>query len=249
MDHRPERRRPGRPNRITPAPPTVPPIAMDPLPAAAWTPLLVGRQLVTTDARAVLDRASERRQLLGRVHMHVASATPATRPRLDVHQRQLIVVDATTCHEPTCVARRPSPAGAPWVACDPKAPRLLPGCDRDREDGSQIGRFSCGALRSPAQAFSLHRTRSRTPSPFSYRVEAAGIEPASAVAPNRASTSVVRAWSRPAAGSRTTNRRASHPLEVTRQAIGAPFASSPIVGAELRISGPIRVDVALPSFD
>jgi len=42
-------------------------------------------------------------------------------------------------------------------------------------------------------------------------VEAAGIEPASAAAPVRASTSVVRAWSRPAAGSRTTNRRASHP--------------------------------------
>ena len=46
-------------------------------------------------------------------------------------------------------------------------------------------------------------------------VEAAGIEPASAVAPNRASTSVVRASSHPPAGSRTTCRRASHP-EVSR---------------------------------
>jgi hypothetical protein len=46
-------------------------------------------------------------------------------------------------------------------------------------------------------------------------VEAAGIEPASAVAPNRASTSVVRASSHPTAGSRTTCRRASHP-EVSR---------------------------------
>jgi len=42
-------------------------------------------------------------------------------------------------------------------------------------------------------------------------MEAAGIEPASAVAPDRASTSVVRASSHPPAGSRTTNRRASHP--------------------------------------
>jgi len=42
-------------------------------------------------------------------------------------------------------------------------------------------------------------------------MEAAGIEPASAVAPNRASTSVVRASSHPTAGSRTTCRRASHP--------------------------------------
>ena len=38
-------------------------------------------------------------------------------------------------------------------------------------------------------------------------------------------------------------------FSVTRQAIGSPFASSPIVGAELRASGPTRVDVALPSFD
>ncbi len=49
----------------------------------------------------------------------------------------------------------------------------------------------------------------------SEKVEAAGIEPASAVAPDRASTSVVRASSHPPAGSRTTNRRASHP-EVSR---------------------------------
>ena len=38
-------------------------------------------------------------------------------------------------------------------------------------------------------------------------------------------------------------------FSVTRQAIGSPFAPSPIVGAELRASGPTRVDVALPSFD
>jgi hypothetical protein len=45
------------------------------------------------------------------------------------------------------------------------------------------------------------------------RMEAAGIEPASAVAPNRTSTSVVRASSHPPEGSRTTCRRASHPEE------------------------------------
>ena len=36
---------------------------------------------------------------------------------------------------------------------------------------------------------------------------------------------------------------------VTPQAIGSPLVPSPIVGAELRASGPTRVDVALPSFD
>jgi len=42
-------------------------------------------------------------------------------------------------------------------------------------------------------------------------MEAGGIEPPSAVVPGRTSTSVVRAWSHPPAGSRTTNWRASHP--------------------------------------
>ena len=36
---------------------------------------------------------------------------------------------------------------------------------------------------------------------------------------------------------------------VARQAIGSPFAPSPIVGAGSRASGPTRVGVALPSFD
>jgi len=36
---------------------------------------------------------------------------------------------------------------------------------------------------------------------------------------------------------------------VALRAIGTPSAPSPIVGAELRVSGPTRVDVALPSFD
>jgi signal peptidase I len=45
---------------------------------------------------------------------------------------------------------------------------LLVRSNRDSGDGSQTGHFSCGAVRSPAQAFSLHRTASRTPSPVSY---------------------------------------------------------------------------------
>ena len=166
---------------------------VDALPTAARTPLLVVRECVPPDTHAVLDRAGERRQLLRRANVHVQNATPATRCRIDFEQRQLINVDATTGHRPSRIARRPSPAGAPWVACDPPAPRLQPGCDRDREDESQVGHFSCGAFRSPAPAFSLHRTGPRAPSPVSYRVEAAGIEPASAAAPVRASTSVVRA--------------------------------------------------------
>jgi hypothetical protein len=38
-------------------------------------------------------------------------------------------------------------------------------------------------------------------------------------------------------------------FSVALRAIGSPSAPSPIVGAELRVSGPTRVDVALPSFD
>src|SRR5918999_4171939 len=54
-------------------------------------------------------------------------------------------------------------------------------------------------------------------------MEAAGIEPASAVAPNRTSTSVVRACSHPPAGSRTTCRRASHPEESRRGRLALPW--------------------------
>jgi hypothetical protein len=38
-------------------------------------------------------------------------------------------------------------------------------------------------------------------------------------------------------------------FSVALRAIGSPSAPSPIVGADYRISGRIRVDVALPSFD
>jgi len=38
-------------------------------------------------------------------------------------------------------------------------------------------------------------------------------------------------------------------FSVALRAIGSPSAPSPIVGADHRISGRIRVDVALPSFD
>src|SRR5262245_61359617 len=170
--------RPGRSHRIAPAPPTVPPISVDALFASARTPLLVVRECIAADAHAVRDRPVECRQLLRRVDVHIGHAPPATRGRLDRSQRQLIGVNATTSHQPSVLARRLSPAAPPWVACDPRQARLLPGCGRDAQERSQIDRFWCGALRTPAQAFSLHRTTSRTPSPFSYRVEAAGIEPA-----------------------------------------------------------------------
>ena len=67
----------------------------------------------------------------------------------------------------------------------------------------------CPDLVQPASGSDLRKRA------LSEIMEAAGIEPASAVAPNRASTSVVRASSHPTAGSRTTCRRASHP-EVSR---------------------------------
>ncbi len=80
-------------------------------------------------------------------------------------------------------------------------------------------------------------------------MEAAGIEPASAVAPNRASTSVVRACISPA-GRFTDDPPTGQPsFVVTPQAIGSPLVPSPIVGAGSQASGRTRVDVALPSFD
>ncbi len=162
MDHRSERRRPGWTNRVAPSPSAVPTITVDALPAVARTPLLVVRECIASDAHAVRDRVIERRPFFGRVDMHERHATPATRSRLDPDQRQLIDVNATTSHRPSVLARRPSPAAPPWVACDPKEARLLPGCDRNREDGSQIDHFSCGAVRTPAQVFCLHRSAYRS---------------------------------------------------------------------------------------
>ena len=66
-------------------------------------------------------------------------------------------------------------------------------------------------------------------------VEAAGIEPASAVAPNRASTSVVRACSHPPAGSRTTHRRASHPASSHLRRLALPWCQARLLAPN---SGP-----------
>ena len=183
MDHRPEGRRPGRPHSIAPSPPAMTPFTMDALPTLSRTPLLVVPERVASDAHAVRNRALERRKLLRRMHVHVRDAPPATRRRHDIQHRQLTNVGATTGHRPSGLAPRPSPAAPPWVACDPTRARLLPGCDRDRPNRSQIGHFPCGAVRTPAQAFYLRRGAYRTPSHLSYRVEAGGIEPPSAVAP------------------------------------------------------------------
>ena len=198
VDDRPKRRRPGRAHRIAPPPTTVMPLATDWLAAAAWTPLLVVGKRIPPDAHAVRDRAPESSTLVRCVDVDVPGATPATSSRCGVDERQLLRAvsepGATTPgHQRSVHAGQQAAAGPPWVACDPSPARLLPSCDRDRRSKSQIGHFSCGAVRTPAQAFCLHRVLCRSPSPSSYRVEAAGIEPASAVAPSRASTSVVRA--------------------------------------------------------
>ena len=55
--------------------------------------------------------SGKRCQLRGRVEAHIRNAALATRRGLDFDQRQLTDVDATTGHRPSCVARRPSPAG------------------------------------------------------------------------------------------------------------------------------------------
>src|SRR5712691_12915807 len=61
------------------------------------------------------------------------------------------------------------------------------------------------------------------------KVEAAGIEPASADAPVRASTSVVRALDSTAGRGRTPYRRPSHPSGVAPPAIGSPSVPSPFL--------------------
>jgi hypothetical protein len=64
------------------------------------------------------------------------------------------------------------------------------------------------------------------------KVEAAGIEPASADAPERASTSLSCDFASPAGRLQATYRRASHPLEVPLRAIGSPSAASPLLAPD-----------------
>ena len=74
--------------------------------------------------------------------------------------------------------------------------------------------------------------RSDRKTPFAGRVEAAGIEPASADAPERASTSLSCDSISPAGRLQATYRRASHPLEVPLRAIGSPSAASPLLAPD-----------------
>ena len=142
--------------------PARPPLPPDQLAAAARTPLLVRVETVATDLSDDRLRAIERSQFLRRVNVDVPRATPATGTGLDVDERQLLrpvtKSDARSPSQRSSVqVRSPSPAAPTWVACDPTPARLLPGCHRDQETRSQIDYFSCGAVRSPAQSFSLHR--------------------------------------------------------------------------------------------
>jgi hypothetical protein len=73
----------------------------------------------------------------------------------------------------------------PWVACDPNGRGARPGCYPSSNEPPLIGHFSFAAIRSPAQAFHLEGARFRTPSLFSYVVEAVGIEPTSEAAPEK----------------------------------------------------------------
>ena len=75
-------------------------------------------------------------------------------------------------------------------------------------------------------------------------MEAAGIEPASADAPVRASTSVVRAWISPDGRGRTPYRRASQSWPVAPPAIGSPSVPSPFVDAAPRATGRTRSDAS-----
>src|SRR5207248_5800838 len=90
--------------------------------------------------------------------------------------------------------------------------------------------------------------KARRPSPNGIArralVEAAGIEPASADAPVRTSTSVVRAFDSTAGRGRTPYRRPSHPLGVATSGDWLSFGAEPVSGAATRATGPARSDVA-----
>jgi hypothetical protein len=79
---------------------------------------------------------------------------------------------------PVDVQQQPSHV-APWVACDPNGRAVPPNCYPHTTRLPQTAHFSFAVVRRSARAFRLQGVRFRTPSPFSYRVEAAGIEPAS----------------------------------------------------------------------
>ena len=216
MDHRAERRSPRWTNGIAPAPAARTPLASDQLPAATRTPLLVRVEVNASDLVGDRLRALERSQLRRRMNVNVLRATPAAGLGLTstsdncVEPSPKLTLGRRAIGPPSSRASGPQPRRRGSHATH--RPRgCYPSATATAAAGRKSTTFRAELVRTPAQAFRLHRARYRTPSPISYRVEAAGIEPASAVAPNRASTSVVRASSHPPEGSRTTCRRASHP--------------------------------------
>jgi len=198
----PERRSPGRPNRVTPPTPTRPTLPSDDLPAVTWTPPLRG--IETTAADRFKSSLTPRESLTLRRRVYVP--VPPTRPsrpflwrrkslRAGPKRHQLVGMNARRHH--VAPGTRTRMAVPLWVACDPPTPPPLPDCDRSRQTRSQTGIFSREALRTLSQALSLRSAISRAPSYLLCRVEAAGIEPASADAPDRTSTSVVCALDSP----------------------------------------------------
>src|SRR4029453_9538094 len=87
--------------------------------------------------------------------------------------------------------------------------------------------------RNPSASFRRANANCANPqSRFAGKVEAAGIEPASADAPERASTSLSCDFVSPAARFEAPHRRATHPLEVPLRAIGSPSAASPLLAPD-----------------
>jgi hypothetical protein len=178
VDHRTERRRPRWAHRIAPAAPTGAPLTTDYLAAPARAPRLGVIQVNAPDSVTDLSRALERREFRRGVDVSVSSTAPAdsllrSRSGMRGHLEGRLI----------------------GMAAPPQ-----PICDRSARTGSQTASFRCAAFRTSAQPFSLRSAISRAPSYLLCGVEAAGIEPASADAPNRASTSVVRLESHPTAG-------------------------------------------------
>src|SRR6187551_2732766 len=95
-----------------------------------------------------------------------------------------------------------------------------------------MGRHLRLTWRQPSSSFRRARATCSNPLRYLRKVEAAGIEPASADAPERASTSLSCDSISPAGRLQATYRRASHPLEVPLRAIGSPSAASPLLAPD-----------------
>ena len=123
---------------------------------------------------------------------------------------------------------------------------MLPQCYLEREDAAESPCTTFAVVRTSARGFRLHSAISRAASQVVRRVEAAGIEPASADAPGRASTSVVPDSDSPAGRFRDDTPDGLAILESRAAGDWLSLGAEPDVGAAFPASGRAGCDVASP---